>query len=204
MAKTSHPYTEHLSKDKRLKALVLAREPFLLKKRKDICISLCGAIMSQQLNTKVADIIHKRFLALYGDKAPSPQQIMDTPVETLRSIGLSNAKTNYVHNVARYAIEYGLDDKKLHKMSDDEVIAYLTAIKGVGRWTAEMQLMFTLGREDIFAIDDLGLQQAMIHIYKLDTSDKKVFREKLLKISSKWAPYRTYACLHLWHYKDSK
>ena len=89
-------------------------------------------------------------------------------------------------------------------MENEELITYLTQIKGVGRWTAEMQLMFTLGREDVFAVDDLGIQQAMIGVYKLKSTDKKKLKEKMLKISLQWSPYRTYACLHLWHWKDNK
>jgi DNA-3-methyladenine glycosylase II len=89
-------------------------------------------------------------------------------------------------------------------MGNEEVIAYLTQIKGVGQWTAEMLLMFGLGREDIFAIDDWGVQNAMIHLYKLDRTDKKAFRENLLRISAKWSPYRTFACMHLWRWKDNK
>ena len=196
-------YTIHLSKDKRFKKLIDGREPFVLKKRKDIPVYLCASIMSQQLSTKVADVIYNRFLGLYGGKTPNPQQIIHTKPETLRSIGLSNAKVTYVQNVARFAIEQGLDLKTLNKMSNEEVIVYLTQIKGVGKWTAEMLLMFALGREDVFSPDDLGLQNAMISIYKLDREDKKAFREKILSISAKWSPYRTYACLHLWHWKDN-
>ncbi len=159
--------------------------------------------MSQQLSTKVAAVIHSRFLNLYGGKEPKPKQILDTPLETLRSIGLSNAKASYVHNVAEFATTQGMDKKKLDKMSNDEVIAYLTQIKGVGRWTTEMILMFTLGREDVFAIDDWGIQSAMIKLYKLKTEDKKKLRERILKISGKWSPYRTYACMHLWAWKDN-
>lgn len=121
-----------------------------------------------------------------------------------RSIGLSNAKTHYVQNVARFAIENGMGEKQLAAMSNEEAIAYLTAIKGVGRWTVEMLLMFTLGRPDVFAPDDLGIQQAMIRLYKLNRDNKKKFREDLMRISARWAPYRTYACLHLWHWKDTK
>ena len=195
-------YVLHLSKDKKLGKLVAAREPFQLRKKKNICTYLCASIMSQQLSTKVATIIHQRFLNLYGGKEPVPQQIIDTPFETLRAIGLSNAKTNYVQNVARFAIESGLDLKKLEKMNDEELIEYLTQIKGVGRWTVEMLLMFALGRKDIFAIDDLGIQNAMIKLYRLDRTDKKKFKEDLLRISAKWSPYRTYACMHLWQWKD--
>jgi len=176
--------------------------PLTLKKRKNICLYLCASIMSQQLSTKVADVIYKRFLELFGGKEPTPQQILDVPFDTLRGIGLSNAKTNYVRNVAEYAIAHGMDDKKLYKMSNEEVMDFLLPIKGVGRWTVEMLLMFALGREDVFAVDDLGIQQAMTAIYTLDPTDKKAMKEKMLKISAKWAPYRTYACRHLWQHKD--
>jgi len=196
-------YIAHLSKDKKLKKLVEAAEPHQLKKRKNICTYLCASIMSQQLSTKVADVIYKRFIALYGGKEPLPQQILDTPFEQLRGIGLSNAKVNYVKNVAQFEMEKGMDAKKLQKMDNEEVIAYLTEIKGVGRWTVEMLLMFALGREDVFAVDDLGIQNAMIKLYKLDNSDKKQLREKMLKVSAKWSPYRTYACVHLWRWKDN-
>lgn len=196
-------YISHLSKDKKLKKLVEAGEPYQLKKRKNICTYLCASIMSQQLSTKVATVIHNRFLALYGEKEPTPQQILDTPSETLRGIGLSNAKVSYVKNVAQFEIDMGMDHKKLNKMENEEVIVYLTQIKGVGRWTVEMLLMFALGREDVFAIDDLGIQNAMIKLYKLDREDKKKFREELLRISKKWSPYRTYACKHLWNWKDN-
>jgi DNA-3-methyladenine glycosylase II len=199
----SQEYLLHLSKDKRFKKLVATHEGFTLKKRTKIYIYLCASIMSQQLSTKVADVIYARFLNLYDGKEPSAQQILDTPLPTLRSIGLSNAKTNYVHNVARFSLEEGMDHKKLNKMENDEVIAYLTQIKGVGRWTVEMLLMFALGREDVFAADDLGIQNAMIGLYKLDRADKKKFKEDLLRISQKWSPYRTYACIHLWHWKDN-
>lgn len=196
-------YISHLGKDRKLKKLLEQGEPHHLKKRKNICNYLCASIMSQQLSTKVAAVIHQRFLGLYAGKEPTPQQIIDTPFEKLRGIGLSNAKANYVRNVAQFEMDYGMDHKKLTKMSDEEIIVYLTQIKGVGRWTVEMLLMFALGREDIFAIDDWGVQNAMLHLYKLDREDKKKFREDLLRISKKWSPYRTYACLHLWRWKDN-
>ncbi len=195
-------YVAHLSKDRKLKKLIEAGEPHTLRKRKNICNYLCASIMSQQLSIKVADVIYRRFLDLYGGKEPSPAQILETPFEVLRGIGLSNAKVNYVKNVAQFELESGMDHRKLGRMTNEEVIEYLTVIKGVGRWTVEMLLMFALGREDVFAIDDLGIQNAMIRLYKLDREDKKAFREDMLRISAKWSPYRTYACLHLWKWKD--
>jgi len=194
----------HLVKDRRLKKLIDQHaEPLTIAKQKDMVFYLCASIMSQQLSTKVAHTIRQRFLDLFGGKAPSPEQMLNTPPATLRAIGLSNSKVAYILNVARFAVEKGLDHRKLDKLDNEEVIAYLTQIKGVGRWTAEMLLMFGLGREDVFAIDDWGIQNAMIRVYKLDRQDKKAFREKLLQISGKWSPYRTYACMYLWRLKDN-
>ncbi len=196
-------YSDHFAKDKRLKKLIDEQGHHSIKKRKNIYIYLCASIMSQQLSTKVADVIYKRFLNLYGGKEPSPQQIIDTAHEVLRSIGLSNAKARYIQNVARFEIEFGMDPGKLGKMTNEEVIEYLIPIKGVGRWTVEMLLMFALGREDVFAVDDLGIQNAMIALYRLKREDKKKFKEDMLRVSKKWSPYRTYACLHLWSWKDN-
>jgi DNA-3-methyladenine glycosylase II len=193
----------HLSRDNKLKKIIELQEPFILNKRNNIHLHLCNSIMSQQLSTKVADVFQQRFLALYKNKIPSTKQVVETPFETLRSIGLSNAKANYVHNVCHFFLEKKLKDALLHKMSNEELIALLTQIKGVGKWTVEMVLMFTIGREDIFAIDDLGIQQAMCKLYKIDETNKKVMKEKMLQKSAKWSPYRTYACRYLWGWKDN-
>ena len=197
-------HREHLSKDKKLKKIMEPQEPVVLAKRKNVYLHLCSSIMSQQLNVKVAATIYNRFLGLYGTKNPSPQQILDTPFETLRSVGLSNAKVNYVQNVCQFFIEEKLTDAKLYKMDDDAVIQYLTQIKGVGQWTVEMILMFTLGREDVFAMDDFGIQQTMSKMYQLDTGDKKELKLQMQKISNRWEPYRTYACRYLWGWKDNR
>lgn len=197
-------YILHLSKDKKFRKVLELQDPHVLVRRKKIYLYLCASIMSQQLSTKVADVIYKRFLALYGKKEPTAQQILDTPFETLRAIGLSNAKANYVHNVCRFFIEEGLDDKHLYKMSSEELQQKLIQIKGVGKWTTEMILMFALQHEDVFPVDDLGIQQAMTRLYKLDTSSKKLLYEQMHKIAEKWRPYRTYACVHLWRWKDEK
>lgn len=193
----------HLKKDKKLAQLVV--EPYhILGLHKNIPLRLIASIMSQQLSTKVADVIYRRFLDIYKGKEPTPKQVLNTPAETLRAIGLSNAKVSYVHNVARFCIEHKITDTKLLAMSNEEVIELLTQIKGVGKWTVEMLLMFTLGREDLYAIDDWGLQSAVVKLYKLKIENKKELREKILKISAKWSPYRTYACLYLWKWRDNK
>src|SRR3954466_10535059 len=109
-------YIGHLSKDKKLAKLVNSHEPMQLKFHKNICLRLCASIMSQQLSTKVAKVIYHRFLDLYGGEEPTPEQIIATPFDKLRAIGLSNAKTQYVLNVAEFAKEHELSDKKLKKM----------------------------------------------------------------------------------------
>ena len=186
-----------------LNELIRQHGPFQLERKKNICLYLCYSIMSQQLSTKVANVLRQRFLELYGGKTPTPQQIVDTPFEKLRGIGLSNAKVSYIQNVARFEMEQGMGHRRLTKMSNEEIIAYLTHIKGVGRWTTEMLLMFALCREDVFAMDDLGLQQAIIGLYGLRNRKKKTLQAAISRITFQWAPYRTYACLYLWRWKDN-
>lgn len=198
------PYLRHLRKDPKLAAILHTQEPIVLKRKQKIYLHLCASIMSQQLSTKVAAVIHQRFLRLYADKHPTPRQILDTPVETLRSIGLSAAKAAYVHHVCRFFLEEKLTDRKLYTLSSDEVVWLLTRIKGVGRWTAEMILMFALAHEDVFPANDLGIQHAMIRLYGLDAANKKALLTQMHQIAAAWAPYRTYASMHLWRWKDGE
>lgn len=198
------PHISHLSKDKKLNQAISQVGRLEISKGKNVFLSLCRSIMSQQLSTKVADIIYKRFLDLFEGKNPTAQQVLNLKPETLRAIGLSNAKVNYVQNVARFELEKGMSFKVLDKMSNEEVIEYLTEIKGVGRWTVEMLLMFTLGREDVFSVDDLGIQQAIVKLYNIKISDPKTIKKKMLKISERWTPFRTYACMYLWRFKDNE
>ena len=194
----------HLSKDKKLKKLISGLPPMTLKKSKPIYLELVFSIISQQLSTKVAQVIQGRFLDLFDTRKPGCDEILSVPFEQLRAVGLSNAKTVYVREVCQFFIQHKLEDKALQRLADEELIALLTQIKGVGRWTSEMILMFSMAREDVFAADDLGIQQAMARLYQLDATDKKQFREQMLKISAKWSPYRTYACRYLWAWKDGK
>lgn len=197
-------YITHLHKDKKLRTIISAASPLAPGKKKNLWLYLCASITSQQLSVKVAAVIWKRFLDLFEGKEPTPQEVLAAEPAQLRGIGLSNAKVKYVQAVAAFALEQGLEWKKLSKMENEAVINYVTTIKGVGRWTAEMMLMFALGREDVFAVDDLGIQNAMCRLYKLDSADKKQMKTDMLRISAKWTPYRTYACLHLWSWKDAK
>ena len=196
-------YVSHLSKDKKFLPLIAQPLP-PLQLRSNIPLRLMSGIMSQQLSTQVAKVIFHRFLQLYNGEEPTPQQVLATGTETMRAIGLSYAKIKYIHNVALFCIENGIDDTTLLAMNNEEIITLLTQIKGVGRWTVEMLLMFSLGREDVFAVDDLGVQNAMKKIYNIQAENKKALQEKMLTISARWKPYRTYACLHLWQWKDNK
>ncbi len=154
--------------------------------------------MSQQLNVKVATVIYERFLGLYPKKQPSLQQIIDTPFDTLRSIGLSSSKAQYVHNLAAFFIGQKITDARLYAMTNEELVQYLTQVKGVGAWTVQMVMMFTLEREDVFAVDDLVIQKRIARLYRLDMADKKLLKAKMLMISVSSSPYRTYACRYLW------
>jgi DNA-3-methyladenine glycosylase II len=195
-------HIQYLSKDKVLAKIIDKTNPVSLTIEKNIYLHVCYSIMSQQLSTKVAAIIHERFLELYDNKKTRLEKIAATPFATLKSIGLSDSKTNYVLNVCDYFIEHKLTDAKLHKMKDEEVIQTLTAIKGVGHWTAEMVLMFAMGREDIFSVDDLGIQQQMCSLYAIDNTSKKQMKMEMEKIAAKWSPFRSYACRYLWGWKD--
>lgn len=196
-------YKAHLSKDKKLADLLL-EDTHVLKRRKNTPIRLIASIISQQLSTKVAKIIFERFLDLYEGKEPTCTQILETDPVILKSIGLSNSKVAYVQNVVHFFVDQKITDKQLYNMEPEAVIELLTQIKGVGRWTVQMLLMFSLGHENVFAVDDLGIQQAMVRLYKIKYDSKKELHAKMLTKSKSWAPYKTYACLHLWKWKDSK
>jgi DNA-3-methyladenine glycosylase II len=195
-------YKKHLQKDKRL-AAILKGDTHVLTLQKNIPIRLMASIISQQLSTKVATIIFDRFLALYPGKKPTIQKVLDTSEETLRGIGISYAKIKYIYAVANFCQAHTITDKKLAQLPDEAIIDLLVQINGVGKWTVQMLLMFSLGRENVFAVDDLGIQQAMVKLYRLDPSNKKELKAKMLSISEAWSPFKTYACLHLWRWKDA-
>ena len=192
-------YQQHLKKDKKF-APLLAEANHTIKKRKNTPVRLMASIISQQLSTKVAAIIFSRFLALFDGKEPSCEQVLKCT--NLRSIGLSQSKVHYIQNVAEFFIANQITDKQLYAMEPDAIIDLLTQIKGVGKWTVQMLMLFSLGQEDVFAVDDLGIQQAMIRLYKIKYETKKELHTKMLAISRKYTPYSSYACLHLWQWKD--
>ncbi len=195
-------YVAHLMQDDKLRSVIEQVGVLKLTRKEHVAHQLMRSIMGQQLSVKVARVIYDRFLELYDNQIPSHEQVLDTSFVELRGIGLSNAKTMYIQNVAKYALENDMSDDKLLSMTDEEVMSFLLPIKGVGKWTVEMLLMFSLGRKDIFSVDDLGIQQAMMGLYKFRTKDKKKLKDRMVKKAELWSPYRTYACMYLWRYKD--
>lgn len=167
-----------------------------VKPRTNYFQSLVEEIISQQLSGRVADVITERFIGLFDNAPfPTPDSILARSDEELRKAGLSYQKISYIKNVSRAVSAGELDFKKFPALTDEEIIASLTQIKGIGRWTAEMFLMFTLGREDIFSYGDLGLKNAMQRIYGFRKHPSKKTAER---ISKKWHPHRTLACRYLW------
>ncbi len=192
---------EHLQQDKKLAPVIEAVGVLKINKSEDLYLSLQQSIISQQLSVKAADTIWGRFELLFPDKYPHPELVLKTNVEKMRASGLSYQKAGYIQNIARFSMQETLDYHNLKKLSDEELIEYLTQIKGVGRWTTEMILMFSLGRENVLPLDDLGIQTAMIKLYNIK-ADKKELKLKMQKLAAKWEPYRTLACRYLWRYKD--
>lgn len=164
----------------------------------DVYTDLMKSIVSQQLSVKVADIIWNRFINLYPNQNPIAEAVIITQHEDLRGVGLSNAKANYIKNVATFHLDKGINFEYLNNKTDQEVIDNLTEIKGVGKWTVQMVLMFSMDRPNVFPVDDLGIQTKMKKYYNL-TDDKKKLKIEMTKIAEKWIPYRTLACKHLWN-----
>ncbi len=173
---------------------------------------LCKEIICQQLSDKAGDAILARFIKLFpnyppshkasegyppssADKLVQPSDVLSIPHEKLRSCGMSNAKANYVRNLAEAIIHGDLAIFHLDSMTDKEVIEELTKVKGIGPWTAEMFLMFAMGRKDVFSYGDLGLRKAIRKIYGVKKDPTKKQMEKII---SAWSPYKTIACRILW------
>ena len=193
----------HLLKNDIALRPVFNRVPFpAMKASKDIYAALLYSIISQQLSVKAADTIHRRFCALFEHEYPDPKSLSRKRVTTLRKAGLSLQKAGYVQGVARFALKGGLDFKRLSDMCDESLIAHLTQIKGVGRWTVEMMLMFAMARPDVFSADDLGIQKAMIRLYGLDGSNRRLLKQNMNVIACRWQPYRTVVCKSLWSWNS--
>jgi DNA-3-methyladenine glycosylase II len=191
---------EELSrKDPVIGAVMQKVPPLDVRRDRDYFVSLIQSIVGQQLSTKVADIIYGRFELLFANKQITPDALLTLEPQKIRDIGISWSKISYMQNIARFVLENETLFTKLDDMTDEEIIEALTTIKGVGRWTVEMFLIFTMGREDVFSHGDLGLRKAIKNLYGLEEMPTVVEAEKIVEV---WKPYRSIASRYLWKSLD--
>jgi DNA-3-methyladenine glycosylase II len=169
----------------------------------DLYLGLLRAIVSQQISTKAAAAIWKRLLALFPPEGyPEPREVLHMDEDTLRSAGLSRQKVGYLKAIADYNERGLLDYAHLTSLDEEAFTQHLTAIRGVGRWTAQMLQMFALDQPDVFSEGDLGVQNAMRRLYGLEETGRAL-QKRMLAIAETWRPYRTLACKYLWQSLDN-
>lgn len=164
---------------------------------------LASSIVSQQLSVKAARTIWHRFLDLFDGKMPSPDQIIATDDQIIRSAGLSGQKVRYIKDLAAHIVNGELEIDKLNTLSNDEIIQELTAVKGIGIWSAHMFMIFSLARLDVLAWGDLGVRKSAQTLYNLPTLPTKEDLETLAE-QNHWAPYESVVCWYLWKALDNK
>lgn len=158
--------------------------------------ALVEAIVSQQLSVKAADTIFQRFAALTpGKKFPTPQQVLKLPAAKMRRAGLSKMKVSFIKDLAKKVLDKTVNLKEIDSWTDEEVMEHLVKVKGIGPWTAEMFLIFSLGRDDVFSYGDLGLRNAIRNIYRLK---KHPTLAQAKKITDAWRPHRSLGSRYLW------
>lgn len=169
----------------------------------DVYLALLESIVSQQISVKAADAIFTRFRALFPANYPEVNALLLKTTDELRSAGLSFQKIKYLQSVAEFSLIKSIDRAHLEAMTDEEIVQYLLPIKGVGRWTVEIMLMFVLNRPDVFPIDDLVIRQRMVLAYPEQTNGLagKTLYKVLYEIADAWRPYRTTASRYLWRWK---
>ena len=192
----------HLAKDTVLAPLVQKYELPPLTPTDDLYAKLLRNIVFQQLSGKAATTIHKRFLQLFPDEYPDPERLLAFDIEDLRAVGLSRQKANYVQNIARFFIENNIKNADLFAMADEALIEYLSQIKGVGKWTVEMLLMFSMERPDVLPLDDLVVFQQIQKLYGLEGT-KRELKKQMTEIAEAWRPYRSTASRYMWASKDA-
>jgi DNA-3-methyladenine glycosylase II len=194
----------HLRRDPILRDIMAAVGPCTLRPRRDHFVLLCRAIYSQQISATVAAILFGRFREMFPQQRPTPQRVLDAlsgpDSPAIKGCGLSRQKRIYLMDLSKHFLS-GAIPRTLSRKSDDEVIEALTAVNGIGRWTAEMFLIFTLNRPDVLPVDDLGLQAAVKTAYGLKERPKKA---ELTQLAERWRPYRSIATWYLWRVSDAE
>jgi DNA-3-methyladenine glycosylase II len=173
--------------------------PFQLQLNKNYFQVLCRAIIAQQISTKAAESIYNRFRGLLNGKLATPGRVATLSVESLRGIGFSRQKTAYVHDLAQKFLDKTIRPHKLPFMSNEEIIATLVSVHGIGRWTAEMFLIFSLSRLDVLPVGDLGLRSALKNIYNMRSLPAA---KRIRALGKKWRPFETVATWYAWRTLD--
>ena len=190
---------EILNKDSKMKRLIKKYNPPIFELKNNYFQSLMHSIVFQQLSGKVAKIIFQRLTKLLPENKITAQEVLALKDTDMRKVGLSLQKVNYIKNLANYFNENLFDDNKFEKMTNEEISSELIQIKGVGQWTVDMFLMFTLNRLDVMPYSDLGIQKGMKTLFDLN---KLPTKDQMRTLSINWKPYRTVACWYLWKIVD--
>ncbi len=192
----------HFNKrDKAMAKIIKQVGPIQLRQNKKYFFVLCRSIISQQISVKAADAIMSRFMKLFLNQNPTPQRVHETPDSKIREAGLSKQKVAYMKDLSEKFLNKSINPRKFQFMKNEEVIENLTQVYGVGRWTAEMFLIFSLGRPDIFPVGDLGVRIAIQKIYKLETQPSA---KDLKPYGEKWTPFETVGTWYCWRSLNPK
>jgi DNA-3-methyladenine glycosylase II len=201
-ATTSQPRCNHdgacrhlIAADPVLHTLITRVGACTLAPRRRFFETLCDSIISQQLSVQVAAVIFTRFAALYSSGRPTPEGVRSTPLVRLQQVGLSRQKALYLKDLADGFLDGRLEPRRFTRRSNDEIIAALTAVHGIGRWTAEMFLIFSLNRLDVLPVDDFGIRRAVQRWYGIKALPSA---RTIRRIARPWNPYETIACWYLW------
>ena len=187
-------YIKILQKDRIMKKIIQNVGPCTIRKIPNPFEALIDGIITQQISDSAGQAIALRFRQFFNGKFPTPQMILEYNEIELKSVGLSRMKSQYILDISQKVINGELNFKKFSKLEDEEIISQLIKIRGIGRWTAEMYLIFGLGRKDIFPLGDLGLINGIKKIYSLNNPDISDIKN----ISNKWKPYRTFGTWYIW------
>jgi DNA-3-methyladenine glycosylase II len=190
----------HLRRDPVLRPVVARVGRCTLHPRKDYFVVLCKSIFTQQISTRIATVLFARFAELFPNKRPTPERVLAALTggvddATLRQCGLSRQKRSYLIDLARHFVDGRIPTARLARMSDEEVIEALVTVKGIGRWTAEMFLIFTLNRPDVLPVDDLGVRKGIQIVYGLPALPNAA---ECVALAETWRPWRTVATWYLW------
>jgi DNA-3-methyladenine glycosylase II len=195
-ARFHHHFRQH---DPHLHGVIRLIGPYRLKPSRDRFGMLVRSIISQQISIRAAMAIRGRLQSLVGPRGMKPEPIAALSIDQLRSVGLSPQKASYLHDLAAKVQDGTVKLSRISRLTDEQIIEELIAVKGIGRWTAQMFLIFALGREDVFPIDDFGVRSAIAGIYEYKDPPS---RKELIEIGERWSPYASIASWYCWRYLD--